>query len=375
MMDSSKYIIESGVGVGECCVGADLQTAIDLFGPTDTSDQSGYFEFKSAGVSILCDSSNKIDTLFLYYQSEEYSAFDGSTMLGIGSQSTIEDVLDCYGTPTTMSQFTKETSISYRTLGVTFTFDGDALEDVRVSEPRSDDWPKEWSRRIKTGASSWLAFAGGSWDNPASSNPSWFKTTEKTHATFLEFARMAELERFRILPVYEAISIKAFFEIQPGNPMFGEHIYLSDISTDGETITATLNATAKLRDDLKEGQEVTFPIEHLSDWFLVREGKGLGGFNIDNVLAEISEEDIQLASDAPPFSWYAHRNGKSAEEELIELPVCSSCDQRSLLVDPYSDGDVCWICQNGGRRCNCPKCNAPLIRYGKLPELCARCVG
>src|SRR5262249_9073740 len=60
-------------------------------------------------------------------------------------------------------------------------------------------------------------------------------------------------------PTFENISIKAFFESQPGLPMFGEHMFLTEVSTDGKTITGRLNSDSWRREDLKEGQEVLRP--------------------------------------------------------------------------------------------------------------------
>src|SRR5262245_35990461 len=116
-------------------------------------------------------------------------------------------------------------------------------------------------------------------------------------ASFPEFARAAELERFRILPTYEAVSIKAFFEAPVMPRCVGEHIFLTNVFTDGKTVTATLNADSFRRDDLKEGQEVTSPIEKVSDWFLVRSGKGLGGFTIPQVWSTLSEAEQEQFRD------------------------------------------------------------------------------
>jgi len=190
-------------------------------------------------------------------------------------------------------------------------------------------------------------------------------------ATFLEFARAAEYERYRIVPTYEAIGIKAFFG-KPEQPHPGEHIFLTNVFTDGKTITATLNADSWYRPDLKEGQELTFPIAKLSDWFLVRAGRGFGGFTISEVWDELSESQQEQFKNEPPFAWFQHRGTRSATDELFELPVCVKCNRRNV-GDPTDVETPCAICRSGSRRCNCPKCGAPLIRNDKLPELCARC--
>lgn len=190
-------------------------------------------------------------------------------------------------------------------------------------------------------------------------------------ASFRDFARVADYERFRIVPTYQEIGIKAFFHA-PDTPMIGEHIFLTDIYMDRAMVTGTLNADSTRLPDLKEGQEVTVPIAKISDWFLVRDGKGIGGFTIPHVWSTLSREQQQEFRDSPPFEWFAHRGTYSAAEQLIAIPICSQCNKRNLDY-PSDDEAVCAICRTDGQRCDCPQCGAPLIRNDKLPILCARC--
>jgi uncharacterized protein YegJ (DUF2314 family) len=363
-MASAKHTIVAGEGVGPCRIGANKQTATDLFG-APARDESSHLEFPSAGVEIAYDEHQRIVTIFLFFRSPPNAPFNGRTHLGIGADSSVDDVVAAYGEPTRSFGFTEKT-LDYDALGITFTFAKGQLVDIRVKASRADPWQDEWPERPMTEEFSWIAFSseGGDWLQPVT----------HAQASFPEFTRIAELDRFRVLPTYDAISVKAFFESVPGNPMFGEHIYLTNIHTDGKSITASLNASSTRRADLKEGQEVTFPIAKLSDWFLVREGKGLGGFTIANVLDSLADEEQEAAKKSPPFSWFSHRDSLTAEEELLAIPRCIKCKRRSLLMEVgYKDG-ICGICQNGGRRCDCPKCGAPLIRYDKMPDLCTRCL-
>jgi len=190
-------------------------------------------------------------------------------------------------------------------------------------------------------------------------------------ASFSEFARAVELERFRIVPVYEAVGIKAFFPC-PGKYPLGENIFLTDVYTDGMVITATLNAAPFFSSDLKEGDVVTVPIARLSDWFIVQEGNGIGGFTFDFIWSELSTSDQKLYANEPPFAWFKHRRGQSAANHLAGLRKCGVCGKRNFVA-PFSISEVCGICTNKGSRKNCPMCGAPLIRFGDLPSTCARC--
>ena len=191
-------------------------------------------------------------------------------------------------------------------------------------------------------------------------------------ASFREFARQADLERFRIVPAYEVIAIKAFFVHENTMPFPGEHIFLSDISTDGKQVTGTLNADSHKLPQLREGKVVTFPLERVSDWFLVRQGKGLGGFTIPHVWKSLSPSEQRAYAHAPPFSWFAHRGEQTAEDQLMALPKCTQCHRRDI-GNPDSQATLCDLCSQGWRRCDCPGCGAPLIRSKAISEKCARC--
>lgn len=361
------HTIVAGAGVAACRIGADKQAAIAAFGtPSIDPEVPGYLLFPAAGVEVnLDEETGTVAALFFFFRHEEYAHFTGSTDHGIGSDSTEADVLAAYGEPTQVLDFTDEKTLDYQTEGILFTFQDGRLVDIRIHPPSVATWPAEWPLRPMSAACSWMAFVG--------EDGSWMQPIMHAQASFLEFARIAELERFRVVPTFEVVAIKAFFEATPGNPMFGEHIFLTDIATNGTTITATLNSSAMHRPDLQEGQEVTFPIEHLSDWFLVRLGKGYGGFTIPLLWAELPEEEQASVGAAAPFAWFADRSD-TAEEQLTAIPPCTQCKRRNLMMEPERTGGVCGICQEGGRRCPCPQCGAPLIRYDKLPALCSRCL-
>jgi uncharacterized protein YegJ (DUF2314 family) len=195
-------------------------------------------------------------------------------------------------------------------------------------------------------------------------------------ATFLEFARVIEQDRLQLTSNYQATLIQAFVETTPGNPFVGEFVYLSDISTDGKEITGTLTASAACRADLVKGAIVTFAIDYLSDWYLVpiNQPTGLGGFTIPYALAQLSVREQQDEMRLSPFCWFSHRSRISAEGELFAIPECSQCKRRYLGIDVNPEPKVCRICNRGGRRCDCPECGAPLIRFPDQPAICDQCI-
>ena len=190
-------------------------------------------------------------------------------------------------------------------------------------------------------------------------------------ATFLEFARQAELERFRIVPAFHAIAMKAFFP-DPAQPGCGEHMFVTDISTDGKSVTGTLASDPNNIPGLAAGQQVTFPVANVSDWFLAADEKGIGGFTVDVMKKHMSVEQRAELEQCEPLAWYRRRTG-TARAELESVPVCRECGVRDLIGRPYRGG-VCGWCANGFTRCECPECGAPLLRQLNAPRECHRCL-
>ena len=204
-------------------------------------------------------------------------------------------------------------------------------------------------------------------------DPAMGNAIKSAQTSFLEFARLADLEHHRVVPVHDEVAIKAFFP-DPAHPGRGEHIFLTDVSTDGKTVTATLNTSPNFKSELEEGDETTFPISNVSDWFLVTHGKGIGGFTIDVMWDQFPEEQRGLYQNSPPIVWYRERllANRTAQMELDAVPVCRKCGHQELHTRSYK-GATCGICANGGARVDCNECGAPIIRFKDQPHKCHRC--
>jgi uncharacterized protein YegJ (DUF2314 family) len=192
-------------------------------------------------------------------------------------------------------------------------------------------------------------------------------------ATFNEFARNAELDKFRLIPAFSNASIKAFFP-HPRIPGRGEHMFVTDISVSGKAVTGTLASAPNDIPGLRADQEVTVPLANVSDWFLVpNDEKGIGGFTVDVMKSQLPADQLAEWEQYPPMAWYRHRTNTDARAELDAVPVCRQCGVRDLLGRPYQKG-VCGWCSNNFVRCACPECGAPLFRQPDAPRECHRCL-
>lgn len=131
-------VITPGLGVRGCSVGMSASVFRQLFGG---ESRGAYLIAKDKGVDALIED-ERIRTLFFYFVSKDHGPFPGITDKGIGQSSSIEDVINQYGTPSrigrsTVSKFgtlpgAQEESLDYPALGVNFTFYDGRLADIRI---------------------------------------------------------------------------------------------------------------------------------------------------------------------------------------------------------------------------------------------------
>ena len=124
--------------------------------------------------------------------------------------------------------------------------------------------------------------------------------------TFQEFVEELELESRRIVPALEAAIVKAFF-FDPDTPDQGEHMFVDDIRLEGENIHGVVCGAPQSVKSVTEGQKVSFPISRVSDWLVVVNGRGKGGYTIDVIARRMDIEAFHAVENHPPFSWFAWR--------------------------------------------------------------------
>lgn len=204
-------------------------------------------------------------------------------------------------------------------------------------------------------------------------DPEMGRAIAAAQAMFTEFARHAELDKFRLIPAYSSTSIKAFFP-HPSKRGQGEHMFVTDIAVSGKAVIGILASDPNDIPGLKADQEVTVPLANVSDWFLVpNDGKGFGGFTVDVMKRQAPADQLAEWEEYPPLVWYRHRTNTDAQTELDAVPVCGKCGFRDLIGRPYQNG-VCGWCTNNFFRCDCPECGAPLFRQSNAPPECHSCL-
>ena len=115
-----------------------------------------------------------------------------------------------------------------------------------------------------------------------------------------EFWRVISDDYKRVIPVYAGAMVKAYF-FDPGAPKSGEHMWVQGVDYDGKTITGTLADTPGHIRSVKTGQQVSFPLERLSDWFYVENGKAVGAYTVKLLRTRMSAIERREHDSHYPF--------------------------------------------------------------------------
>lgn len=96
---------------------------------------------------------------------------------------------------------------------------------------------------------------------------------------FPEFWSILSADYRRVIPVYAGAMAKAYF-CDSDAPQSGEHMWVQQIDFDGKMISVVLADRPRHIRGVRPGQRVNFPVERLSDWFYVEDGKVVGAFTV-----------------------------------------------------------------------------------------------
>ncbi len=118
---------------------------------------------------------------------------------------------------------------------------------------------------------------------------------------FPEFWREVSADYKRGIPALGGSMVKAYFDDPGGTPQGGEHMWVREVEYDGKVITGTLADAPRHLRSIRSGEQVTFPIERLSDWFYVDGGKAIGAFTVRVLRSRMSDQERKEHDSQYPF--------------------------------------------------------------------------
>lgn len=134
---------------------------------------------------------------------------------------------------------------------------------------------------------------------PSFETPAMQEAKRRARESFPFFWRELSWEARRIIGGLEFNAVKLAFATPPqeGAPE-SEHMWVTDLSFDGRTISGTLMNTADFIPDMVAGTEVSAPVEELEDWMYSSGGVVCGGFTVQAMRAEMPEAERKMHDSA-----------------------------------------------------------------------------
>ena len=109
--------------------------------------------------------------------------------------------------------------------------------------------------------------------------------------TFKYLWRELTWEYRRIVPALDLCAVKLAFSDLGGNAPDVEHMWLSEICFNGDTVNATLMSEPHRLRSVQAGDEFTFGLHQIEDWIYVLDGHVNGGFTIQCLRAMMSRSE------------------------------------------------------------------------------------
>ena len=117
------------------------------------------------------------------------------------------------------------------------------------------------------------------------------KTFEQARKSFRYFWRELYWERLRIAPALSFACVKVAFSQELNGSTEVEHMWVNDIYFDGERVCGVLVNDPNVLSNVKNGEQVSVPLEQISDWMFAIEGKTYGGFSVQAMRKAMSESE------------------------------------------------------------------------------------
>lgn len=134
-------------------------------------------------------------------------------------------------------------------------------------------------------------------------DPEMLAASERARATFKYFWREMTWERRRIVPALDVACVKAAFTDPPGarrdeGQPEAEHMWIDNVDFDGKLITGNLLNSPNWLKSINEGDEVSIPLDHLTDWMYVSLGDVYGGFTVNLIRSRMDKRERKQHDEA-----------------------------------------------------------------------------
>ncbi|WBU90601.1 DUF2314 domain-containing protein [Cellulophaga omnivescoria] len=161
---------------------------------------------------------------------------------------------------------------------------------------------------------------------------------KKAQETFKYFWREMYWEYRRVIPGLDLAIVKFPFEqtFKGESEPTIEHMWVRNISFDGENITGVLANNPMQLTNVTEGDTVSCSRSKISDWMFATLGKTYGGFTIHTLRSGMSDEkrkqhDNAWGLDFGDFNKIMLVNGQAENpENLVEHPMCVNTADKFL---------------------------------------------
>ena len=117
------------------------------------------------------------------------------------------------------------------------------------------------------------------------------KAFEQARKSFRYFWRELYWERLRIAPTLSFACVKVAFSQELNGSTEVEHMWLNDVYFDGERVCGVLVNNPNVLSNVKNGEQVSVPLEQISDWMFAIEGKTYGGFSVQAMRKAMSQSE------------------------------------------------------------------------------------
>ena len=167
-------------------------------------------------------------------------------------------------------------------------------------------------------------------------SPEMIKAFTDAQNTFKYLWRELSWEYRRIVPALEVACVKVAFseQIDATDEPIIEHMWINDIMFDGEEIKGTLINTPNELTNVENGDEVTIPLNQISDWLFATRGKTYGGFTIQAMRSDMSKGERAEHDEAWGLDFGDYNDillvyeQKEHPENLVDHPMCKNMKEK-----------------------------------------------